>query len=579
MAVRYLHQNLFSRIFVLALAGSATISSLCASAGDNPMPQLIHLFAEDRGNLERFYNLNGNQLDHNRFQQFYQEWQQRLTEVDFPTLSQEGKIDYLLLKNLLGFSERKLEYNKERLEEVSRYLPFAPLIITLVDNRRQSVPMKAREAATTLAAIAEEVDASATKLKDMHERRPLRSIQVDRALRELKTLRFQLNEWQRFYKGYDPSFGWWTDTPYRKVNSALDAYQKFFDDVTGGEDEVIGDPIGRKALLDALESEFIPYTPEELIAIAEREYAWCEKEMKLAAADMGLEDDWQQALAQVKDRHVDPGKQPVLIKQLAEEAVDFLKQRELVTIPRICHETWRMEMMTPERQKVNPYFTGGEVISVSFPTDSMEHDDKLMSLRGNNRHFCMATVHHELIPGHHLQIYMAKRYRPYREIFRTPFLVEGWALYWEMLLWDLNFHKKDPHDRMGMLFWRTHRCARIIFSLKFHLGQMTASEAIDFLIKNVGHERRNATAEVRRSVQGGYEPLYQAAYMLGGLQFRALRKELVDSGILTDKQFHDRILLENSIPIELIRASLTDTPLTEDFRSQWKFYEALRAEE
>jgi len=37
-------------------------------------------------------------------------------------------------------------------------------------------------------------------------------------------------------------------------------------------------------------------------------------------------------------------------------------------------------MMTPERQRVNPFFTGGEVISVSYPTDTMEHADKLMSL-------------------------------------------------------------------------------------------------------------------------------------------------------------------------------------------------------
>ena len=28
-------------------------------------------------------------------------------------------------------------------------------------------------------------------------------------------------------------------------------------------------------------------------------------------------------------------------------------------------------MMTPEQQKVTPYFTGGEVISVSYPTATM----------------------------------------------------------------------------------------------------------------------------------------------------------------------------------------------------------------
>src|SRR5690606_25981878 len=161
--------------------------------------------------------------------------------------------------------------------------------------------------------------------------------------------------------------------------------------------------------------------------------------------------------------------------------------RDLVTIPPLAKETWRMEMMPPERQKVNPYFLGGEVIQVSYPTDDMSHEETLMSMRGNNRHFSRATVQHALIPGHHLQGFMAQRWNTHRSLFRTPFLVEGWALYWEMLLWDLNF-PQSAEDRVGMLFWRSHRCARIVFSLKYHLGQMTAQECIDYLIQRVGHE-------------------------------------------------------------------------------------------
>ncbi len=61
--------------------------------------------------------------------------------------------------------------------------------------------------------------------------------------------------------------------------------------------------------------------------------------------------------------------------------------------------------------------------------------------------------------------------------------------------------------------------------------------------------------------------------MLGGLQIRALRRDLVDSGRMTDKEFHDRILRENSIPIELIRASLLETDLAPDHRAEWRFYD------
>ncbi len=227
-------------------------------------------------------------------------------------------------------------------------------------------------------------------------------------------------------------------------------------------------------------------------------------------------------------------------------------------------------MLSPERQKTAPFFLGGEVVQVAFPTDGMTHDQKLMSLRANNVPFSRAVVHHELIPGHHLQGFMTARYNTQRRAFSTPFWGEGWALYWEMLLWDLGF-PETPEDRIGMLFWRTHRAARIIFSLKFHLGEMTADEAIDFLVDGVGHERASATAEVRRSFNGSYPPLYQAAYMIGGLQLLALHEEIVGTGQMTERDFHDGILKGGSMPIEMHRARMTAVAPAWEFTPKWKF--------
>jgi uncharacterized protein (DUF885 family) len=229
-----------------------------------------------------------------------------------------------------------------------------------------------------------------------------------------------------------------------------------------------------------------------------------------------------------------------------------------------------MEMMPPERQKVSPFFLGGDQIIVSYPTDAMDDDEKLMSMRGNNPFFSHATVFHELNPGHHLQGFMLARYNSHRRAFRTPFWNEGQALYWEMFLWDHGFHA-TPEDRVGALFWRMHRSARIIFSLSFHLGRMAPDEAIDFLVDSVGFERNNAEGEVRRSFNGSYGPLYQAAYMLGGLQMRALYREVVGAGRMTEREFHDAVLQGGPMPIELVRARLLELPLTPDYATRWKF--------
>jgi len=128
---------------------------------------------------------------------------------------------------------------------------------------------------------------------------------------------------------------------------------------------------------------------------------------------------------------------------------------------------------------------------------------------------------------------------------------------------------------MGMLFWRSHRAARILFSLSFHMGRMTPQQAVELLVTRVGHERENAAAEVRRSFAGDYGPLYQAAYMLGGLQFRALRRELVESGKMTDKQFHDAILKGGPMPVSVVRSRLLGQAPKPDLPAEWKFYDGL----
>jgi uncharacterized protein (DUF885 family) len=166
---------------------------------------------------------------------------------------------------------------------------------------------------------------------------------------------------------------------------------------------------------------------------------------------------------------------------------------------------------------------------------------------------------------------MSARFRPYRQVFSTPFWSEGNAFYWEMVFWDEGFCT-TPAERVGMLFWRMHRSARVIFTMRFHLGQWTPQQCVDFLINAVGHEPDNATAEVRRSFDGSVGPLYQSAYLLGALQFRALHKELVDSGKVTNRQFHDAILEENEMPVEMLRAALTHQKLTRDYTTSWKFY-------
>jgi hypothetical protein len=601
---------------------SAGKSAAAEDSSVSEMRAIIEYYVVDRGSLQRSYPVASSPARRERFRKFYGDALERIRQLNFEAMSQAGKVDYVLFRSYLERELRQLDIEEKQLADMKLLIPFASAIVSLEEARRRMEPIDSAKTAATLNELKRQIEATRRAaeagLRSERSGEPrsetLEPIKVKktvafRAVGALNNLRNNLRNWYGFYNGYDPIFTWWNEQPYRALDETLAGYVSFLSERVvglrsdsspaatptgrgpgggagqgqpqrtqltpraGDASDIVGDPIGREALLSELQSEMIPYTPEELIAFAEKELAWCENEMKKASRALGYGDDWKKALEHVKNLYVEPGKQPEMIRELALEATRFVEDNDLITVPQLAKDTWRMEMLSPERQLVSPFFLGGEVIQVSFPTSTMSHEQKMMSMRGNNRHFSRATVHHELIPGHHLQGFMTARYKPYRGLFSTPFWGEGWALYWELLLWDMNF-AKTPENKIGMLFWHMHRCARIIFSLSFHLEKMTPQECIDYLVNRVGHERDNATAEVRRSFDGSYGPLYQIAYLLGGRQFYALHHELVDSKKMTNRAFHDWILKENRIPVEMVRAILTNQKLTRDFKTSWRFLPA-----
>ncbi|MDP2138488.1 MAG: DUF885 family protein [Candidatus Didemnitutus sp.] len=543
------------------------------AAQSSELRELVDRYVADLAALRRFYSVPNSTLQITRFKAFNEAWLVRLDAVDFESLGVEGRIDWHLLRAHLRHDTGLLERAAARNAEMAGLLPFADSLARLQESRRQFEPIKPSETAAALDQLTKEI-AALRKALESEGAKPGKIVAL-RAAGQLEDLGKAFKDWFEYANGYDPQFGWWNREPYKDATAAIEDYRKFLREkivgVKAGEDEpIVGDPIGAAGLAGDLEREMISYTPAELIAIAEREFSWCEAEWKKVAGEMGLGEDWMAALERTKQDFVAPGDQPALIAEQAYEAIDFLLQRDLITIPTHAIDTWRMAMMSPERQKVAPFFLGGEQILVSFPTDAMDQADKLDSLRANNRHFCRAVVHHELIPGHHLQGWYNQRSNPHRRLFYTPFWGEGWALWWEFRLWDLGF-AQSPENKAGMLFWRTHRAARIIFSLNFHLGKWTPEQCINFLVERVGHDRHTATGEVRRSFNGDYSPLYQVGYMMGAIQIRALYDELVRNGKMPEKEFHDRILRGNTMPIELVRAHLTNTKLPRDYQSSWKF--------
>jgi hypothetical protein len=541
---------------------------------------VMERYGSDRAAILRRYPVNYSPVRHARLNDFYEGWQARLRELDFEGLSQEGRVDYVLLRNRIRFDQEMLRLDEERWDEIASLFPFADALRALEETRLGRERADPRETAETMHRVAVEVEGLTARLvngapatADNDEApRDFTPAVAWRAATHVDHLKSVIDDFNTFYAGYDPMYTWWATEPHGRLEEALDEYaeaiRRHLVGIRPGEQEpIVGDPVLAEGLRAYLAVEMIPYTPEELIEIGWKEFEWIENEFRAVSQDMGFADDWQAALEHVKTLAPPPGEKPWAIFEIADYSEDFVEAMDAITVPPLAQEVWRLAMQTPERQLVNPFFTGGEVTRVSYPTDGMTHEDKLMSMRGNTPSFNFATVHHELIPGHHLQAFMTNRFNAHRE--NTPFWGEGWALYWELLLWDNDFPRSDE-DKIGMLFWRLHRAARIVFSMNFQLGHWTAQEAIDFLVDRVGHERANAEAEVRRSAMA--TPLYQIAYLIGGLQFYSLYRELVESGEMTAREYHDAVMQGGRMPVEMVRARITGEPLTRDYEAQWLFY-------
>jgi len=577
------------------------------------MPGKVDRYVKDRNVLKRFYDTRISAEGAARLDRFTADWNKRLDALNFDELSRRDQVDWILLREHLRSQQSAMRAALARTEADAPFLQFVDTVADLDSKRRARAPVDERAWAEQVGKIKGQIQAS-RKALEKHQKAaekkdesaakedgenvdakdenasPKTEAQAKPSTEKLPKWRLfeiagkakaaeqMLNQWYAHYAQFQPGFEWWLKKPVEDAKRDISEYDKWLREKMAGvknreEAAPFGEVVGAERLQEQLTYEMIPYTPAELIKRAEKEFEWCAAEMLKASKELGF-DTRREGLEHIKDQFVPPGGQEDYVVKQAEEAIVFCDKHDLLTVPQLCRETWRVKMVDEKGQRTLPYAAyGGLNVLVAYATGSMNHEKKLMSMRGNNLHTTRIVTAHEVIPGHHLQGFVQARNKPYRSLFRTPFNIEGWCLYWEMRLWEMEF-ARGPEDRIGFLFWRMHRCARIIVTLKFHTGKMEPAKMIDFLVDEVGHEREQATAEVRRYIRGGYSPLYQAAYMLGGMQLRSLHRELNVSKPdgMTERDFHDHVLHLGPIPIEMVRASMMpEVELKKKYSPQWKF--------
>jgi len=295
--------------------------------GRSEMRDIIAQYQADVSSLDRKYEIEESNEYYTRFDHLYSDWQKKMNDIPFDGMSQDGKVDYLLLRNTIEKDINKLKQSKIDYDQIQTAIPFAHKVMQLIQQRRTGAQLNGEQTAKAFSELKKNLQTTQKEI----EKLPKYSEKLSKkAVAATLGYRKAINELFSFYNEYDPQFSWWMGVPHTELDSAFSQYIRFLKTwKSAGKDDgsgIIGNPIGKDEIIRSLQSEFISYSPEELIDVANKEFAWCEKEMLKASQEMGFGNDWKKALEKVKEDHVEPGKQPELVAFLANEAIDYLQK-------------------------------------------------------------------------------------------------------------------------------------------------------------------------------------------------------------------------------------------------------------
>jgi uncharacterized protein (DUF885 family) len=177
----------------------------------------------------------------------------------------------------------------------------------------------------------------------------------------------------------------------------------------------------------------------------------------------------------------------------------------------------------------------------------------------------MSTAAHEALPGHFMQLSIAKRHSDFiRKIGFDGNFAEGWAFYGEEMFVRLGLYGDDLDGRLFVARWERVRGARAIVDPKVASGEWSYQQAAEFFAAQTGFTREQAEAAVAGIAS---RPGYVIAYSVGRLQIENLLGEYLrrmgERGSLLD--FHDRLLCYGTTPLAIVGPELLadlDKPLS-----------------
>ena len=232
---------------------------------------------------------------------------------------------------------------------------------------------------------------------------------------------------------------------------------------------------------------------------------------------------------------------------------DWLGQIDVVETPKF------LQPVSPGASMNSPLLFSKASKGFYFITPPVSLADAAKNLDANqdfDRDRILSTGAHEAMPGHFLQLSIARRHPDLvRKIQGTGVFAEGWAYYGEEMFVQLGLFGDDLDARYFTAQWERVRGARAIVDPKLASGEWTVDQAVHFFAHEAGFTEQQSKEAIAGIALG---PGYVIAYTAGRAQLETLLAEYrAKAGSKASlKDFHDRLLCYGTTPFSIVEPEL-----------------------
>jgi uncharacterized protein (DUF885 family) len=280
-------------------------------------------------------------------------------------------------------------------------------------------------------------------------------------------------------------------------------------------------------------------------------------------ADKAALDDKKKVTTAVLDKlaeqHPDDNTIVSYCQKVLAEATDFVKQKDLVTVP----ETPLEIIVMPEFKRgpaiaycdsPGPLEKNGKTFFAVAPTPKdWTKERKESFFREYNNYMVRDLTVHEAMPGHYLQLAHSNEFKAptlIRAIFQSGTFIEGWAVYTEQVMAEAGYG--GPEVKMQQLKMRLRVICNAILDQSIHAGNMTEQEALDLMMEEGFQQEGEAVAKWKRARLSSAQ---LSTYFVGVTEHLELReKAKAKAGASFNlKKYNDQVISYGSPSVKYVR--------------------------